>query len=290
MTSSTSSIEKVIEKEKVKRVVFIDSGAGGLPYLDAFRKRNPKTPLLYIADTKNFPYGGKTKDVLSNILIELTVRIKKFFSPRLVALACNTASVSALDKLRRAFPDTVFVGTVPAVKPALLASSKKHIAVIGTERTMEDGYISRLAEDAGHNCTVSRIAAGELVEFVEHRLDMTRGTDAKSGEGKSLEKAALVKKYIGAVREIGADALVLGCTHFLFLLDEFREAARPDIRVFDSADGVCGRIENLLQDKQTEQSTLENLLLVTGNAGDEWARRAALFGLVPCKPRGWEEA
>jgi glutamate racemase len=286
----TSSIEKIIEKEKVKRVVFIDSGAGGLPYLDAFRKRNPETPLLYIADTKNFPYGGKTKEVLSNILIELTARVKKFFSPRLVALACNTASVSALDELRRAFPDTVFVGTVPAVKPALLASAKKHIAVIGTERTMEDGYISRLAEDAGHNCKVSRIAAGELVEFVEHRLSMTGGTDAKSAGRAGIEKAALVKKYIGAVRETGADAIVLGCTHFLFLLDEFREAARPDICVFDSVDGVCGRIENLLKDKQTEQSTLENLLLVTGDAGDEWTQRAALFGLVPCKPRGWEEA
>lgn len=238
---------------------------------------NPARPLLYVADEKNFPYGEKTKAALVSLLIELTARIKKCFSPALIVLACNTASVSALTELRQNFPDTDFVGTVPAVKPALLSSVKKHIAVLGTERTVEDAYISHIAESTESVCTVTRIAAGELVDFVERRLDYA----------DSEERSAAAKKYIDLTRESGADALVLGCTHFLFLLDEFRAAAGPDIRVFDSIGGVCLRIENILSQKNgyggtMRQADIPNLLFVTGDEGrsELWEYRAARFGLT----------
>jgi glutamate racemase len=267
--------------------VFLDSGAGGLPYLGAYSKLNPARPLLYVADKKNFPYGEKTKAVLVSLLAELSSRIKKHFSPALIVLACNTASVSALAELRQCFPDTDFVGTVPAVKPALLSSAKKHIAVLGTERTIQDSYIDHIAESTASACTVTRIAAGELVDFVERRLDYA----------DMAERLAIAKKYIDPVRDCGADALVLGCTHFLFLLDQFREAAAPDIRVFDSVKGVCLRIESLLSKRSLPGGTGRepNLLLVTGaegadGGGEQWERRAARFGLTPVRPRDWDDA
>jgi glutamate racemase len=268
------------------RVVFIDSGAGGLPYLGAYGASNPKRPLLYVADKKNFPYGEKTKAGLVSLLIDLTARILKHFSPALIVLACNTASVSALAELRQRFPGTDFVGTVPAVKPALLSSVKKHVAVLGTERTLEDEYIGRLAESTANACKITRIAAAELVGFVESRIDYADRT----------ERIAAAKKYIDLVRKSGADALVLGCTHFLFLLDEFREAAEPGIRVFDSIDGVCLRIEAILSKRPapataTRRTGQPNLLLVTGGeSGDEkWARRAARFGLTLVGTPGWDD-
>ena len=262
----------------------MDSGAGGLPYLSAYSAVNPYRPLLYVADEKNFPYGEKTKAAIVSLLIELTARIKKHFSPALIVLACNTASVSALAELRRNFPGTDFVGTVPAVKPALLSSAKKHIAVLGTERTIEDEYISHIAESTARACTVTRIAAGELVDFVERRLDYA----------DSAERSAAAKKYIDLTRESGADALVLGCTHFLFLLDEFREAAGPDISVFDSIGGVCLRIENILSQKTASGGAIRrvdipNLLFVTGGEvrSELWERRAARFGLKLAGGRDW---
>jgi glutamate racemase len=265
-------------------VVFLDSGAGGLPYLNAYSKLNPKRILLYVADKKNFPYGEKTKNELVTILLELTARIKKHFSPALVALACNTASVSALAELRRSFPDTDFVGTVPAVKPALLSSKTKHIAVIGTERTLADEYITHIAESTAKDCVISRIAAGELVEFVEHSFDIS----------SKEHRINAVKKYIDAARNYGADALVLGCTHFLFLLDEFKEAAEPDMLVFDSIGGVCLRIEDILSKKNApggipRRRGMPNLLLVTGdeNLNEQWASRAARFNLEFFKPHDW---
>ncbi|MDR1363736.1 MAG: glutamate racemase [Spirochaetaceae bacterium] len=266
-------------------IVFLDSGAGGLTYLGAYAELNPRPLLLYVADKKNFPYGKKTKNELVSILIELTGRIKKHFSPALITLACNTASVSALAELRQNFPDTDFVGTVPAVKPAMLASKKKHIAVLGTERTLQDDYIQHIAETAAGDCAITRLAAGELVDFVERRFEYS----------DKAEKIAVAKKYIKAARESGADALVLGCTHFLFLLDEFKEAAPPDIAVFDSMSGVCGRIENIFakNDKaKTPAGHSKNLLLVTGaeNAEEQWSQRAARFNLERFKPRDWDSA
>jgi glutamate racemase len=263
-------------------IVFLDSGAGGLPYLSAYAALDPQALLLYVADKKNFPYGEKTKAGLVSILIKLTERIKKHFSPALLALACNTASVSALAELRAAFPGLDFVGTVPAVKPALLASKKKHIAVLGTKRALEDEYILRIAESTAGGCAVTRIEAGDLVDFVERRLDCS----------SKAERIAAAKKYIDMARANGVDALVLGCTHFLFLLDEFREAAAPDIRVFDSVGGVCGRIKDVLSARaETTRRPARNLLLVTGGAAESglWAARAARFDLDLFKPHDWDD-
>ena len=273
-------------KDLHARVVFLDSGAGGLPYLSAYGELNPARPLLYVADKKNFPYGEKTKAALVSLLIELTARIKKHFSPALIVLACNTASVSALAELRRNFPGTDFAGTVPAVKPALLSSVKKHIAVLGTERTVGDAYISHIAENTASVCAVTRIAAGELVDCVERRLDYA----------DSAERMAAAKRYIDLTRESGAGALVLGRTHFLFLLDEFREAAGPDIRVFDSIGGVCFRIENILSQKNAsggaaQRTDIPNLLFVTDGEGSSelWPRRAARFALTLAGGRDWDD-
>jgi glutamate racemase len=263
--------------------VFLDSGAGGLPYLRAYAALNPRPLLLYIADKKNFPYGKKTKDALVSILFRLTARIEKKISPALITLACNTASVSALAELRQNFPDTDFVGTVPAVKPAMLFSKKKHIAVLGTERTLQDDYIQHIAESAARDCVITRFAAGELVDFVERRFDSS----------DKAERIAMANKYIGMARERGADALVLGCTHFLFLLDEFKESARPDIVIFDSMSGVCGRIENVFAKKVKTQirEHSKNLLFVTGdeNTSQQWVLRADQFDLEFFKPHDWDD-
>jgi glutamate racemase len=257
----------------------MDSGAGGLPYLSAYAALNPRPLLLYVADTKNFPYGEKTKAALVLLLTELTFRIKKHFSPALITLACNAASVSALAELRQTFPDTDIIGTVPAVKPALLSSRKNRIAVIGTKRAVEDEYIQRLAESAAKNCAITRLAAPDLVDFAECRLDYS---------GKA-ERMAIVKKYVDMARNDGADALVLGCTHFLLLRDEFAAAAAPDIQVFDSVGGVCGRIETVLS-KKTAPPTGNGLLLVTGGVEKQWELRAERYGLELYMPDGWNDA
>ena len=265
-----------------KPVLFIDSGIGGLPYCRDFLKHNPQEEICYLADRQNFPYGQREKEELSSLLILLTEKLLQTINPKIIVLACNTASVSALDSLRQKFPQMLFVGTVPAIKPAAEACGTGKIGILGTTRTIEDPYTQRLArsceKDSGIHNEIFAAAAPELVEFVEHRFD-------KADEN---EKAKVVKKYIDLFRAEGADALVLGCTHFLYLIEEFKREAAPSIKVFDSQDGVTKRIEFLLDENngalraEKDFQPVHRLLLTgSGPADSSWQDRANALGFIP---------
>ncbi|MCL2759531.1 MAG: glutamate racemase [Treponema sp.] len=262
-----------------KPILFIDSGIGGLPYCNDFLKHNPGEEVCYLADRANFPYGQREKEELSSILISLTEKLLKTINPKIIVLACNTASVSALDTLRKKFPNVPFVGTVPAIKPAASASTSGKIGVLGTARTINDPYSQNLAEDCETKCEIFGVAAPELVKFIEQQFD-------KSTE---KEKKEIVKKYIDIFRAEGADTLVLGCTHFLYLLEEFKTEAAPSIKVFDSLEGVTKRIEYLLDENngalraEIDFQPLHWLLLTGAETSDtSWQERAKALDFALC--------
>ena len=249
-------------------VLFLDSGVGGVPYCRHFNRRNPAETIYYFADRRNFPYGTRERTELVDILTALIKKIINTINPKIVVLACNTATVSALAELRQCFPDIPFVGTVPAVKPAILASKTGKVGVLGTARTIEDPYIHSLAAacEAGIACEIYGIAAPELVTFVEQHF-LTADEN---------EKNNIAGEYIGRFRAAGADTLVLGCTHFLFLLEEFRKEAAPDITIFDSLDGIIHRIESLLDENNSalrrENSVPpQNQILLTGTEPPDYS-------------------
>jgi glutamate racemase len=258
-----------------KPVLFLDSGVGGIPYCRDFHFRNPQETIYYLADRQNFPYGPRSREEIASILISLTEKCIRTIDPKIAVVACNTASISALDPLRRKFPNLPFVGTVPAIKPAATASKNKKVGVLGTERTIKD--IKSLNIIDSSQCEIIGIPAPQLVEFIELYFYET-GED---------EKTELVKKYIDIFRAKGVDTLVLGCTHFLYLLEEFRrEAASTSmsgntIQVFDSLEGITKRIEYLLNEsggllKAGEDASPSCWFLLTGkNPPDaSWTTRA----------------
>jgi glutamate racemase len=240
-------------------ILFLDSGIGGIPYCRHFIRNNPQESVCYLADRAHFPYGTRGREELAAILTAIMEKCITAVNPKIAVLACNTATISALAELRRLFPQLLFVGTVPAIKPAMLAAKTGKVGVLGTERTIQDPYINGLA---GTACQIIGIAAPELVEFVENDF---------LNAGKE-EKSKMARLYIDKVREAGADTLVLGCTHFLFLLDEFREEAEPSIKIFDSIDGISHRVESLLNENNSalrappadSSSPPKNTLLLTG--------------------------
>jgi glutamate racemase len=270
-------------------ILFLDSGIGGLPYCRYFHRRNPGEALIYAADRANFPYGPKDREELAAAVVALVAALLDSFHPKLAAVVCNTASVSALAVLRETFPGLPFVGTVPAVKPAVTGSRTRHIGVLGTERTVTDPYIGELAGLYGPDCVITTLAAPDLVEWVEYR----------HADAAIEERQKVVEPYVDFFRQRGADALVLGCTHFLFLLNEFVLAAEPGIKVWDSMEGVSRRIEAILDEADLrapprklasrkpasgepvpEPPGLANLLIVTGPVAGSWQDRAREFGLV----------
>ena len=260
-------------------VLFLDSGIGGFLYCRDFMEKNQHEETCYLADREHFPYGQRAKEDLTSILITLTEKILKLINPKIIVLACNTATVSAIHSLRQTFAQIPFVGTVPAIKPAAARSIKRKIGVLGTSRTIEDLKLQRNFQrlqnnlyqtDDSKEINIFGVAAPELVEFVENHFD-------NAGES---EKNAIVKKYINIFLDEGVDCLVLGCTHFLYLLNEFKSEAAPSITIFDSLDGITRRIEYLL-----DESNGGDL-----RAGENFipSHRLILTGTQPPEP-SWQE-
>jgi glutamate racemase len=254
-------------------LVFLDSGIGSLPYVRFFRSRNPSEKVICLADRAGFPYGPRPKEALCALLFSLTEKLLSVYDPKLLVLSCNTASVSALGFLRERFPFLSIVGTVPAVKPAVLASKTRQVGILGTTRTMADPCIARLAARYGPDCAILGEAAPALVEFVEHRYAAAKGE----------ERLAAVMPWIEKFRAAGADSVVLGCTHFLHLLEEFRKAGGKDIGIYDSVEGVSRRVEGLLNEaglRRKGDGAPPPVLAVTGDNPLEsyWNEMASLFG------------
>jgi glutamate racemase len=253
-----------------KPVLFIDSGIGGIPYCRDFLEKNPNEPVCYLADRENFPYGPRDNGEITSILIKLTEILLKKIEPKIIVLACNTATIAALSSLRENFPRIPFVGTVPAVKPAASACDNGKVGVLGTERTIEEVHRLNLADET---CEIFGIAAPELVDYIELNFDT-------SGE---IEKTGVVRKYIELFRAANVDTLVLGCTHFLLLLEEFKREAAPYFKVFDSLAGITKRIEFLLDEnnlRSKKDSPPAYRFLLTGNRNENslWETRARSIG------------
>ena len=250
-------------------ILFLDSGIGGIPYCRHFRQRNPGESIVYLADRQHFPYGRREKEELVEILRALVERLVRMFNPKIAVIACNTATIAALSELRESFPGLPFVGTVPAVKPAALTSKTGKIGLLGTELTIRQPYIRELAAHFGGGEIVG-IAAPELVEFIENRIHLASAD----------EKTKMVRGYLERFRAAGLDTLVLGCTHFLFLLDDFRRESSPGITVFDSVEGITHRIEALDAEAAPPDNRPRGRLILTGTGAPEasWTSWADSLG------------
>ena len=261
-------------------LVFLDSGIGGIPYARFFHLRNRNEKLIYVADRENFPYGPRPRENVIELAVSLVKKIVALYDPKVLVVACNAISVSALQALREGFPGLPVVGTVPAIKPAMEKSLKRRIGVIGTQRAVEDPYILELAERYGPDCCFVREAAPELVEFVEHRWLAA----------DKAERLKAVEPWVEKFVKKDADTLVLACTHFLLLKEEFLSAAGNDLAVFDSVEGVAKRVEFLLEEdagKLRAPSIIDAgtdvgapIMMVTGEAPleDHWERFSLQFG------------
>ena len=256
-------------------VAFLDSGIGGLPYLASTRSLLPGERYVYAVDRANFPYGEKSVAQVVSAISGLAERMIEREHPRLIVVACNTASVVALSHLRETFP-LPFVGVVPAVKPAAALSRRRRVGVLATRRTVEGDYLRSLIHDHAADCTVVSLPAAELVEFVESAIEKCTPE----------EKTTRVRAEVERFRDAGIDALVLGCTHFLHLEPEFRHLLDEEgIALVDSREGVARQVQRLLGERAQADSGIEgretDALYVTGAAAIEERYRyfASTFGL-----------
>lgn len=226
-------------------ILIFDSGVGGLTVLDPIRRLLPQARFVYAADNAGFPYGTKSEAEISARVPALLGRLVERFRPRLVVIACNTASTIALAPVRAAL-DVPVVGTVPAVKPAAALSVTRVIGVLGTEATVRQPYLDRLIEQFASDCTVVRHGSATLVDLAEAAL-----------RGEAIDPAA-VPRAVAAFFEDPAggrmDVVVLACTHFPLLANALHDAL-PGVAFVDGADGIARRVATLTAEQPWSQAS-----------------------------------
>lgn len=221
-------------------VLFFDSGVGGLSVLGPTAALLPQAPLVYVADSAGFPYGTKSEAEIAARVPALLGRLAERYDPRLIVIACNTASTIALQHVRAAL-DLPIVGTVPAIKPAAGISRTRTIGVLGTAATVRQPYVDDLAARFAGDCTVLRHGSAALVELAEAKL-----------AGETIAPEVVANELDGLFRQPGGeriDVIVNACTHFPLLEPEMRAVAPPGTTFVDGGPGIARRVAYLTREQ-----------------------------------------
>lgn len=222
-------------------LLLFDSGVGGLSVLAEVRATLPNAPIIYVADNGGFPYGTKTEAEISARVPALLGRLAERYRPRLIVIACNTASTIALAGVRAAL-DLPVVGTVPAIKPAAEQSRTRVIGVLGTNATVRQPYVDDLSETFARDCRVLRHGSADLVQLAEARL-----------RGEPTADSAYADVMAGLLDQEGGDDMdmvVLACTHFPLVADRLAAVAPRPLHFVDGAKGIARRVAHLMRDQQ----------------------------------------
>ncbi len=251
-------------------ILLFDSGLGGLSVLSALREKLPDAPIIYAADTAGLPYGEKTEAEIAARVAGLLGRMSERFAPRLICIACNTASTIALGMVRSVLQVPI-VGTVPAIKPAAAISLTGTIGLLGTAATIRQRYVDDLEAEFASGKRLIRHAAPELVGAAEAKL---RG---------EIPDPAIFTRAVDAMRAQAGDAtidtVVLACTHFPLVEQELRAEMGGDVRFVHGAQGIARRIAHLTQGHSFARDG-EDRAIVTSPV-DEALQQALLpFGIT----------
>lgn len=219
-------------------ILLFDSGVGGLTVLAEVHKALPDAPLIYAADNAGLPYGTKTEAQIAARVAGLLGRMTERYRPRLVTIACNTASTIALGMVREVL-EVPIVGTVPAIKPAAALTQSGTIGLLGTQATIRQGYVDRLEAEFAIGKRLLRHGAPELVAAAEAKL-----------RGETPDPAVFARAAAGLRGQPGGaeiDTVVLACTHFPLVEAELAEAFGPGVRFVHGAQGIARRVAHLTQ-------------------------------------------
>ncbi len=254
-------------------ILFFDSGVGGLSVVAPTQALLPHAPIVYAADSAGFPYGTRTEAEIAARVPALLGRLVERYRPRLVVIACNTASTIALPVVRAAL-DVPVVGTVPAIKPAAEVSRSRVIGVLGTDATVRQAYVDDLAARFAADCIVLRHGSAELVRLAEAKL---------AGQATDPDRYRAV--LAGLFDQPGGeriDVIVNACTHFPLVAAELAAAAPAGMRFVDGGPGIARRIAHLTQGQDWPADKPHHRAVFTRlhNAERALAPALARYGIV----------
>jgi glutamate racemase len=210
-----------------------DSGVGGLSVLRTIREQLPGEDLIYIADQAHVPYGPRGLSEVRRLSEGIT-RFLMEQGSKLIVIPCNTASAAALHSLRAQFPEFLFVGMEPAVKPAAEHTETGVVGVLATPTTFGGELYASVVERFGQGVTILQDACPGLV------------TEIEAGRANGTAASRILKDALEPMLAKGLDTVVLGCTHYPFAFDTIREIVGEDVRLIDPAPAIARRVQQLL--------------------------------------------
>ena len=221
-------------------IAVFDSGVGGISVLRHLVRQLPQERFLYFGDSANAPYGTRTKEEVKNLTLAVAEKLQGRGIKALV-VACNTATSAAIGELRAAYPDLTVIGIEPALKLAANMFPRGTIGVMATPMTLREEKFNSLMARFSETCTIHKLPAPGLVELVE------------SGKADSPETEELLRKLFAPHSHL--DALVLGCTHYPFVIPVISRIFQGKVALLDGGEGTA---------RQTKRRLAEKNLLRTG--------------------------
>lgn len=212
---------------------FFDSGVGGTSILKEVITLLPFENTIYLSDSKNAPYGQKSKDEIIALCIKNTefLLAKKC---KIIVVACNTATTNAIGFLREKYA-IPFIGIEPAIKPAALVTKTKIIGILATKGTLNSSLFEKTSNSISKDITIKETIGKGLVELIE------------AGKLNSEEINQLLLQYLKPMIESDIDSLVLGCTHYPYLIPQIRKIVGSKIKIIDSGEAVARQTKAILE-------------------------------------------
>ncbi|KIA96079.1 glutamate racemase [Flavobacterium sp. KMS] len=211
-----------------------DSGIGGTSIWTAIHQLLPNEKTIYLADTKNAPYGQKTKQEIVD-LSKKNVDFLLDMGCKLIVVACNTATTNAIKELREQYT-VPFIGIEPAIKPAATNSKTQTIGILATQGTLNSELFNKATEMYQDTKIIEQVGHG-LVQLIEN------------GDLNSPEMAQLLESYLRPMIEANIDYLVLGCSHYPYLIPQIKKILPEHIHIIDSGEAVAKQTQNILREK-----------------------------------------
>jgi len=219
--------------DRLHPIGVFDSGVGGLSILRAMRALMPEEPVIYFGDQGHIPYGSRTKEQIRDFSETIT-RFLLDKGAKLVVVACNTASAAALTYLRERFPAVDFVGMEPAVKPAAEQTRTGVVGVLATPATFQGALYASVVERFAQSVELLKDTCPGLVQQIE------------AGDLDGPITRRFLEAALRPMLDRNIDTVVLGCTHYPFVIDQIRHIVGDKVRVIDPAPAVARQAKRLL--------------------------------------------
>lgn len=242
--------------DKNSPIGVFDSGVGGSSIWQEIHKLLPFENAIYLADSKNAPYGNKTAEEITALSIKNVDKLLEL-GCKIIVVACNTATTNAISTLRKNY-NIPIIGIEPAIKPAAIKTTSKSIGILATKGTLSSVLFSRTTREFTKDISVVEIIGEGLVPLIE------------AGNLDGPEMVELLKKHTKPMIEANVDYIVLGCSHYPYIIPQLKKILPANVKIIDSGEAVARQTKIVLQslDLLREENTPPELHFFTNAATD----------------------